>query len=74
MYWCWPSQLACDHAEFMVTAQQEPDTTDVTAAVEALREALMAAKIVLPSLRADRASPSLNLIRPGANRRRYPAR
>jgi hypothetical protein len=46
----------------MVTAQQEPDTTDVTAAVETLRKALTAAGIVLPSLGADAASPSLKLI------------
>ncbi|MGW3036437.1 hypothetical protein ACWDCB_35150 [Streptomyces sp. NPDC001178] len=46
----------------MVTAQQEPNTTDVTAAVEALREALTAAGIVLPSLGGDQASPALNLI------------
>ncbi|MFJ8139206.1 hypothetical protein [Streptomyces sp. NPDC096013] len=46
----------------MVTAQQEPGTSDVTAAVETLREALTAAEIVLPSLAADTASPSLNLI------------
>ncbi|WP_033326399.1 hypothetical protein [Streptomyces yerevanensis] len=46
----------------MVTARQEPNTTDVTAAVETLRKALTAAGIVLPSLRADVASPSLNLI------------
>lgn len=58
----YPSQLASDDDEFMVTAQQEPHTTDVTAAVEALREALTAAGIVLPSLGADQASPSLNLI------------
>lgn len=64
----WISQLADDDAEFMVTAQQEPDTTDVTAAVEALREALTAAKIVLPSLGADQASPSLNLITLGRAR------
>ncbi|MFJ2829978.1 hypothetical protein ACIPC1_20890 [Streptomyces sp. NPDC087263] len=46
----------------MATAQQEPNTTDVTVAVETLREALTAAGIVLPSLGADVASPSLNLI------------
>ncbi|MCX5561713.1 hypothetical protein [Streptomyces sp. NBC_00038] len=46
----------------MATAQQEQNTTDVTAAVETLREALTAAGIVLPSLGADAASPSLNLI------------
>ncbi|MFJ4936360.1 hypothetical protein ACIP8U_21235 [Streptomyces pseudovenezuelae] len=46
----------------MVTAQQEPGTSDVTAAVETLREALTAAGLVLPSLGADTASPSLNLI------------
>jgi hypothetical protein len=46
----------------MATAQQEPDTTAVTSAVETLREALTAAGIVLPSLGADTASPSLNLI------------
>lgn len=46
----------------MVTAQQEPYTSDVTAAVETLREALTAAEIILPSLGADEASPSLNLI------------
>jgi hypothetical protein len=34
----------------------------VTSAVETLREALTAAGIVLPSLGADTASPSLNLI------------
>ncbi|MCX4558113.1 hypothetical protein OHA02_18125 [Streptomyces phaeochromogenes] len=45
----------------MVTAQ-EPGTTDAVEAVEALREALTAAGIVLPSLGADAASPSLNLI------------
>ncbi|MEU8866916.1 hypothetical protein [Streptomyces umbrinus] len=45
----------------MVTAQ-EPGTTDAVEAVEALREALTAAGIVLPSLGADTASPSLNLI------------
>jgi hypothetical protein len=44
----------------MVTTQ-EPGTT-ATEAVEALREALTAAGIVLPSLGADMASPSLNLI------------
>ncbi|WP_405773404.1 hypothetical protein [Streptomyces sp. NBC_01538] len=44
----------------MVTAQ-EPGTT-AAEAVEALREALTAAGIVLPSLGADMASPSLNLI------------
>jgi uncharacterized protein YbjT (DUF2867 family) len=41
----------------MVTAQ-EPGTT-AAEAVEALREALTAAGIVLPSLGADAASPSL---------------
>ncbi|GGK79809.1 hypothetical protein [Streptomyces flaveus] len=46
----------------MVTARQEPNTTDVTAAVETLRKALTAAGIVLSSLGADVASPSLNLI------------
>ncbi|KUO23081.1 hypothetical protein [Streptomyces dysideae] len=46
----------------MVTAQQKPGTSDVTAAVETLREALTAAGIVLPSLGVDEASPSLNLI------------
>jgi hypothetical protein len=46
----------------MATAQQEPGTTDVTTAVETLREALTAAGIVRPSLGADAASPSLNLI------------
>ncbi|MGP4047592.1 hypothetical protein [Streptomyces sp. 2A115] len=46
----------------MATAQQEPSTTGVTAAVDTLREALTAAGIVLPSLRADTAPPSLNLI------------
>ncbi|MEV0483765.1 hypothetical protein AB0I69_24550 [Streptomyces sp. NPDC050508] len=46
----------------MVTAQQEPGTSDVTAAVETLREALTSAGIVLPSLGADAASPALNLI------------
>jgi hypothetical protein len=51
-----------DDAEFMVTPQQEPDTTDVTTAVETLREALTAVEIVLPSLGADAASPSLKLI------------
>ncbi|MFG2349437.1 hypothetical protein [Streptomyces phaeochromogenes] len=45
----------------MVTAQ-EPGTTDAVEAVEALREALTAAGIILPSLGADAASPSLNLI------------
>lgn len=49
----------------MATARQEPDTTDVTAAVETLREALTAAGIVLPSLGVDVASPSLNLINLG---------
>lgn len=49
----------------MATARQEPDTTDVTAAVETLREALTAAGIVLASLGADVASPSLNLINLG---------
>lgn len=44
----------------MVTAQ-ESGTTAVEA-VEALREALTTAGIVLPSLGADAASPSLNLI------------
>ncbi|MFF0130390.1 hypothetical protein ACFYTG_32550 [Streptomyces mirabilis] len=46
----------------MVTAQQEPDTTDVTTAVETLREALKMAEISLPSLGTDQASPSLKLI------------
>ncbi|MFI6404499.1 hypothetical protein [Streptomyces sp. NPDC050548] len=49
----------------MVTAQQEPGTSDATAAVETLREALTSAGIVLPSLGADAASPSLNLINLG---------
>ncbi|MFF0094178.1 hypothetical protein ACFYSF_30050 [Streptomyces canus] len=47
----------------MVTAQ-ESGTTAVEA-VEVLREALTAAGIVLPSLGADGASPSLNLINLG---------
>lgn len=46
----------------MVTAQQEPGTSDVTTVVEILREALTAAGIVLPSPGVDEASPSLNLI------------
>ncbi len=45
----------------MVTTQ-EPGTTDALEAVEVLREALAAAGLVLPSLGADTASPSLNLI------------
>jgi hypothetical protein len=45
----------------MVTAQ-EPDTTNAATAAETLREALTAAGIVLPSLGADNASPSLNLV------------
>lgn len=45
----------------MVTAQ-EPNTTDAETAVETLREALTAAGIVLPSLGADNASLSLNLV------------
>ncbi|MFI8529047.1 hypothetical protein ACIGMX_02170 [Streptomyces aquilus] len=48
----------------MVTTQ-EPGTTDALEAVEALREALTAAGLVLPSLGADAASPSLNLINLG---------
>ncbi|MGI5374906.1 hypothetical protein ACQEV2_11785 [Streptomyces sp. CA-251387] len=48
----------------MVTAQ-ETGTTDALEAVEVLREALTAAGIVLPSLGADTASPSLNLINLG---------
>ncbi|MFF7771708.1 hypothetical protein ACFZC7_35075 [Streptomyces massasporeus] len=49
----------------MVTTQQEPDTADAMTAVEALREALTAAKIVLPSLGMDPASPALNLVNLG---------
>ncbi len=45
----------------MVTAQV-PRTTDAVEAVEVLRAALSAAGIVLPSLGADAASPSLNLV------------
>lgn len=45
----------------MVTAQ-ESGTTDAKEAVEVLREALTAAGIVLPSLGADTASPSLQLV------------
>ena len=48
-----------------MTTTQEPDTTDAAAAVEVLRGALTAAGIVLPSLGADHASPSLNLINLG---------
>ncbi|GHC94104.1 hypothetical protein RFN57_03635 [Streptomyces violaceochromogenes] len=49
----------------MVTTQQEPDTADAMTAVETLRDALTAAKIVLPSLGMDPASPSLNLVNLG---------
>ncbi|QFQ96916.1 hypothetical protein F9278_12585 [Streptomyces phaeolivaceus] len=45
----------------MVTAH-EPGTTTAAGAVEALREALMAAGIVLPSLGTEIASPALNLV------------
>ncbi|GGW25666.1 hypothetical protein [Streptomyces xantholiticus] len=44
---------------------QEPGTADALETVEVLREALTAAGIVLPSLGADGASPSLNLINLG---------
>uniref|UniRef100_A0AAU2AIR6 Uncharacterized protein n=1 Tax=Streptomyces sp. NBC_00093 TaxID=2975649 RepID=A0AAU2AIR6_9ACTN len=47
----------------MVTAQEPGITADE--AVEALREALTTAGIVLPSLGTDTASPSLNLINLG---------
>ncbi|MFE6092722.1 hypothetical protein ACFQ7M_12125 [Streptomyces massasporeus] len=49
----------------MDTAQQVPDSMDALTAVETLREALTAAKIVLPSLGMDPASPSLNLVNLG---------
>ena len=45
-----------------MTLAQQPSTTDAVEAVEVLRGALTAAGIVLPSLAADQASPSLNLI------------
>ncbi|MFD4522958.1 hypothetical protein ACFWP7_03255 [Streptomyces sp. NPDC058470] len=58
----WSSQREFTEAEFIATAQQEPNTTDVTAAVETVREVLTAAGIVLPSPGADVESPPLNLI------------
>ncbi|WP_210587115.1 hypothetical protein [Streptomyces sp. GESEQ-35] len=48
-----------------MTIAQEPSTADALEAVEVLRGALTAAGIVLPSLGADPASPSLNLINLG---------
>lgn len=45
----------------MVTAQ-ERGSTDTAQAADVLREALAAAGIVLPSLGADMASPSLQLV------------
>lgn len=45
-----------------MSTAHEPDTADAMAAVDALREALTAAGIVLPSLATDTASSSLELV------------
>ncbi|MEV6542305.1 hypothetical protein [Streptomyces sp. NPDC051665] len=45
-----------------MTRENTPVVVDAATAVEALREALTAAGIVLPSLGTDSASPALNLI------------
>ncbi|MFF0143549.1 hypothetical protein ACFYRN_45100 [Streptomyces sp. NPDC005227] len=48
-----------------MTRKNAPIAVDAATAVEALREALTAAGIVLPSLGTDNAYPALNLINLG---------
>ncbi|WP_329344662.1 hypothetical protein OG866_44595 (plasmid) [Streptomyces sp. NBC_00663] len=51
-----------------MTTARKPDTTEAADAVEVLRGALTEAGIVLPSLGADTASPTLNLVSLGCVR------